>query len=184
MPVFEPNEFLLWLWNKGVCFCVPNCDRFYIWVVVGDHNVSFFQIQLRFYLPKKIILSEPIWSYSNLSEPIQRYPNISKCINTYLNHIWTYPNVSKPTLDSGINIGVRLSIFGFFSTGYVLIKDSNPSKKSKILLFDKVGYFFFKGPCLLFFPNVPGAMFIQGATLIPESRVPYRPWVKWMPRKS
>ena len=30
---------------------------------------------------------------------------------------------------------------------------------------------FFKGLCLLFFPNVPGAMFIQGAMLIPESRV-------------
>ena len=28
-----------------------------------------------------------------------------------------------------------------------------------------------KGLCLLFFPNVPGATFIQGATLIPESRV-------------
>ena len=27
------------------------------------------------------------------------------------------------------------------------------------------------GLCLLFFPNVPGATFIQGATLIPESRV-------------
>ena len=28
-----------------------------------------------------------------------------------------------------------------------------------------------KGLCLLFFPNVPGATFIQGATLIQESRV-------------
>ena len=31
--------------------------------------------------------------------------------------------------------------------------------------------FFFKGLCLLFFPNIPGATFIQRATLIPESRV-------------
>ena len=30
------------------------------------------------------------------------------------------------TLDSVINIGVRLLIFGFFSRGYVLIKESNP----------------------------------------------------------
>ena len=30
---------------------------------------------------------------------------------------------------------------------------------------------FFKRLCLLFFANVPGATFIQGATLIPESRV-------------
>ena len=33
------------------------------------------------------------------------------------------------------------------------------------------GICFFKGLRLLFFPNVPGATFIQGATLIPESRV-------------
>ena len=33
---------------------------------------------------------------------------------------------------------------------------------------------FFKGLCLLFFSNVPGAMFIQGAMLIPETRV-YKP---------
>ena len=31
--------------------------------------------------------------------------------------------------------------------------------------------FFFKELCLLFFSNVPGATFIQGAMLIPESRV-------------
>ena len=29
----------------------------------------------------------------------------------------------------------------------------------------------FKGLCLLFLPNVPGAMIIQGGTFIPESRV-------------
>ena len=34
-----------------------------------------------------------------------------------------------------------------------------------------LGVCFFKGLCLLFFPNVPVATFIQGATLIPESRV-------------
>jgi hypothetical protein len=28
------------------------------------------------------------------------------------------------------------------------------------------------GLCLLFLPNVPGTMFIQGATSIPDSRVP------------
>ena len=30
---------------------------------------------------------------------------------------------------------------------------------------------FFQGAMFIFLPNVPGAMFIQGATLIPESRV-------------
>ena len=29
------------------------------------------------------------------------------------------------TLDSGINIGVRLLIYGFFSRGYILIKEGN-----------------------------------------------------------
>ena len=29
----------------------------------------------------------------------------------------------------------------------------------------------FKGLCLLFLPNVPGATFIQGGTFIPDSRV-------------
>jgi hypothetical protein len=57
--------------------------------------------------------------------------------------------MTKPTevivLDSGINIGVRLLSFGFFSRGYVLIKESNPQKKSKILLFDEVGYVFSRG---------------------------------------
>ena len=33
------------------------------------------------------------------------------------------------------------------------------------------GGMFIKGLCLLFLPNVPGDMFIQGGTFIPESRV-------------
>ena len=33
------------------------------------------------------------------------------------------------------------------------------------------GLLLFKGLCLLFLPNVPGAMFIQGGTFIPDSRV-------------
>ena len=35
----------------------------------------------------------------------------------------------------------------------------------------KRGLHLFKGLCLLFLPNVPGAMFIQGGTFIPDSRV-------------
>ena len=37
-----------------------------------------------------------------------------------------------------------------------------------------MGYFFFKGLCLLFLTNVPRATFIQGTTFIPESRVRYK----------
>ena len=43
-------------------------------------------------------------------------------------------------------------------------------KESNYLLFKKRLHLF-KGQCLLFFPNVPGAMFIQGGTFIPDSRV-------------
>ena len=43
-------------------------------------------------------------------------------------------------------------------------------KESNYLLF-KRGLRLFKGLCLLFFPNVLGAMFIQGGTFIPDSRV-------------
>ena len=35
----------------------------------------------------------------------------------------------------------------------------------------KRGLRLFKGLCLLFLPNVPGTMFIQGGTFIPDSRV-------------
>ena len=43
-------------------------------------------------------------------------------------------------------------------------------KESNYLLF-KRGLRLFKDLCLLFLPNVPGAMFIQGGTFIPDSRV-------------
>ena len=43
-------------------------------------------------------------------------------------------------------------------------------KESNYLLF-KRGLRLLKGLCLLFFPNVPGAMLIQGGTFIPDSRV-------------
>ena len=95
------------------------------------------------------------------------------------------------TLESGINIQVRLLIFEVFSRGYVFIKGGYVYwfwflknllrilnflfiwlciKESNHLLF-KRGLRLFKGLCLLFFPNVPGAMFIQGGTFIPDSRV-------------
>ena len=43
-------------------------------------------------------------------------------------------------------------------------------KESNYLLF-KRGLRLLKGLCLLFLPNIPGAMFIQGGTFIPDSRV-------------
>ena len=38
-------------------------------------------------------------------------------------------------------------------------------------LLSKRGLRLFKGLCLLFLPNVPRAIFIQGGTFIPDSRV-------------
>ena len=63
--------------------------------------------------------------------------------------------------------GVRLLIFYFLNIflcffSLVCIKKSN---------YFKGGLCLFKGLCLLFLPNVPGAMFIQGGTFIPDSRV-------------
>ena len=49
------------------------------------------------------------------------------------------------TLDSGINIGVRLLFFGLFSRGYVLIREGNAYFFSKYLLFDGIGDAYFKG---------------------------------------
>ena len=43
------------------------------------------------------------------------------------------------TLDSGINIGVRLLIFGFFPGATSLLKRVIHKKNSEILLFDEVG---------------------------------------------
>ena len=49
------------------------------------------------------------------------------------------------TLDSGINIGVRLLIFGLFSRGYILIREGNAHLFSKYPLFDGIGDALFKG---------------------------------------
>ena len=65
------------------------------------------------------------------------------------------------TLESGINIPLRLSIFGIFSRGYGLIMDLKDLHK----------FAHFKGLHLLFLSNFPEATFIQGATFIPDSRV-------------
>ena len=60
-----------------------------------------------------------------------------------------------------------LTCMGIFEEFEIIfdIKDSN------YMLF-KRGLRLFKGLCLLFLPNVPGATFIQGGTFIPDSRVP------------
>ena len=93
--------------------------------------------------------------------------------------------------ESRINVRVRLLILGLFSSGYVLIKGgmfinfltffiflifftSFPlamCKKIEFICYFKGGLCLFKGLCLLFLRNVPGATFIQGGTSIPESRV-------------
>ena len=50
------------------------------------------------------------------------------------------------TLDSGINIGLCLIIFGLFSRGcYVLIREANAYFFSKYPLFDGMGDAYFKG---------------------------------------
>ena len=58
----------------------------------------------------------------------------------------------------------------FFTGTKYLLKRVTHKKSLKLFYLMKWDRFF-EGLCLLFFPNVPGATFIQGATLIPESRV-------------
>ena len=52
---------------------------------------------------------------------------VGKTVNTFLSTINQGPLIidGRNTLDSGINIGVRLLIFRIISRGYVLIKESN-----------------------------------------------------------
>ena len=113
------------------------------------------------------------------------------------------------TLESGINIRVRLVIFEVFPGATSLLKGATfidfwflknflrifnflflwlCIKESNYLLFER-GLRLFKGLCLLFSPNVPGAMFIQGGTFIPASRVFVYPKISFfhndsLPHKS
>ena len=70
-----------------------------------------------------------------------------------------------PTLDSGINIGVGLLTYGFFSRGYGLFKESNPLKKSENLLFDVVGYVFPRGYVYCFCQIFQGLCLFKGVRL-------------------
>ena len=45
-----------------------------------------------------------------------------------------------------------------------------------MICYFKRGLHLFKGLCLLFLPNVPGATLIKGGTFIPESRVEDLRW--------
>ena len=113
-------------------------------------------------------------------------------------YFWNFEFVSH-TLESEINIQVRLLIFEVFSRSYVLIKGGYVYwflifknflqifnflflwlciKESNHLLF-KRGLRLFKGLLLLFLPNFPGATFIQGATFIPDSRVLNTDQIYW-----
>ena len=71
------------------------------------------------------------------------------------------------TLESGINIPLRLLIFGFFSRGYGLIADlKNLNFTAQVCIFQGATF-------ILFVSNLPETTFFQGATLIPESRLEY-----------
>ena len=65
------------------------------------------------------------------------------------------------TLESGINIALRLLIFWFYSRGYGLIPDS----------IEPILVLGINGAMLILFAKFSGAMVIQGATFIPNSRV-------------
>ena len=58
------------------------------------------------------------------------------------------------TLDSGINIGVHLLIFGLFSRGYVFTREGNAYFISKYPQFDGIGDAYFKGFGVTFIPGL------------------------------
>ena len=72
------------------------------------------------------------------------------------------------TLESRINVPLRLLFFGIFSRSYGLIPDSIVIIYVVDVL---VKYKVSMGLRLFFLTNFPGATFIQGATFIPDSRV-------------
>ena len=74
------------------------------------------------------------------------------------------PEAWQSNLDSRINIGVHLLIFGFFSMGYVLIRVIH-KKKSEILLFDQVGYVFSRGYVYCFTQMFQGLRLFKGLRL-------------------
>ena len=81
------------------------------------------------------------------------------------------------TPESGINIPLRLLIFVTFFQGLWSFSYSSSIsiryKWSYAYSFCQIlqGLRLFKGVCLFFLPNSPGATFIQGGTFIPDSRV-------------
>ena len=69
--------------------------------------------------------------------------------------------------------GVRLLTFLFFmfSIFFLTFFPSAMYKKIKLSVILRGGYVYSVGYVYCFLPNVPGAMFIQGGTFIPDSRV-------------
>ena len=77
------------------------------------------------------LISMPPFNEETVKKP-HLCPNCGKILSgltSYRRHLVSKLNplyfFFEHTLDSGINIGVRLLIFGFFSRGYVLIQESN-----------------------------------------------------------
>ena len=102
-------------------------------------------------------LNDHVWRTQKRATYIFIETYFSKC--TY-SRVW---NKHTGTLINFWFLKFFLRLFNFLFL-WLCTKDSN------YLLF-KRGLRLFKGLCLLFLPNVPGATFIQGGTLIPDSRV-------------
>ena len=101
-------------------------EVFNVTFFAGRNRVKFIRDHVTFKLPydfsyqmkNPLIKFEPSWTKLVQFNPIwsslcQVEPNWSNLIQS--DPIWS-------TLDSGINIGVRLLILGLFSSGYMLIK--------------------------------------------------------------
>ena len=72
----------------------------------------------------------PIGSFRRFAEWSIKHPFLNPFRRCYKRngkdwYCLGYEVINLHTLDSGINIGVRLLIFGLFSRGYVLIREGN-----------------------------------------------------------
>ena len=107
------------------------------WLPLNDNSYWLYQASLINFV---LFDTSPLHQFSKFNNFLWVCWFLCKNLSNFVHHAWNSTTCSirglvkknfKPTLDSRINIGLRLLIFGIFSWGYVLMKE----KKSEILLF-------------------------------------------------
>ena len=128
LGIFD-TQILTFLWKIQCYIITKNQKRiisFYSWVhihwiagwILEDENFAQKNLQKIWFSTSK---SRNCGEFTkSLFENFQEITRIMNCDITECEDPFMH------TLDSGINIGLCLLIFGFFSRGYILIKENNP----------------------------------------------------------